>query len=248
MGCTVNSEKQRYTVFQSPADLNRYLAAKIKLLADDAVSNGTPAFIAVSGGSTPVELFRLLASPAYHDFPWQGLRIFWVDERGVPPSSPESNYGVFRSILTPSLLPEEYLFRMEGELHAPEAAQRYEQKINELLLPVKGEPVFDLILLGMGEDGHTASIFPDRMDLLHDTRLCASAAHPSSSQPRITMTGTLISRAKNICIAAIGEKKAQLVSDCLTDANAALVYPAATLGSMTNSHWLIDLAAAQHLL
>lgn len=137
---------------------------------------------------------------------------------------------------------------MEGELPAPEAAQRYEQKINETLIQVKGETVFDLILLGMGEDGHTASIFPDRMDLLHDARLCAAAAHPVSSQPRITMTGTLMSQAENICIAVTSEKKAQLVTDCLTDANAASVYPAAAIGSMTNSHWLIDLAAAQHLL
>jgi len=248
MDYIVSSENHRYTVFQSSADLNKYLATKIRLLAVSAASNGTPAFIALSGGSTPVGLFQLLSSSAFQDIPWQGLRIFWVDERGVPPSSPESNYGVFRSILTPTLLPEEYLFRMEGELPAPEAALRYEQRINEILVPVKGEPVFDLILLGMGEDGHTASIFPDRMDLLQDSRLCAPSVHPVTAQPRITMTGTLIGRAESICIAVTGSNKAPLVSDCITDAAAASVYPAAAIGSSKSSHWLIDRAAAQNLL
>ena len=132
---------------------------------EQAVASRGIARIAISGGSTPKATFKLLADPAQPflaTVPWDKLQLFWVDERCVPPDNPESNYGVCRELLLTKVpIPAANVFRMEGELDPEEAASRYESTLrNVMKLEGAESPAFDLVVLGMGPDGHTASLFP----------------------------------------------------------------------------------------
>ena len=131
----------------------------------EAVQRRGIARVAVSGGSTPQAAFQLLADPAQafvNTIPWDKVQLYWVDERCVPPDHPESNYGVCKRLLLDHIaLPSGNVHRMEGELDPEEAASRYESTLrNSMKLEGAESPAFDLLLLGMGDDGHTASLFP----------------------------------------------------------------------------------------
>ncbi len=152
-------------VSSTPAELAAAAAALFTQTAIAAATARGTARIAISGGSTPTAMFALLADPAQpylNHIPWAKLQLFWVDERCVPPGDPESNYGVAKAVMLDKLpLPAENIHRMEGELDPEEAASRYESEIrNTFKLEGAETPTFDLILLGIGPDGHTASLFP----------------------------------------------------------------------------------------
>lgn len=167
-----------------------------------------PFNLAISGGSSPERLFKLW-SGRYRDLIlWNKVSLFWVDERCVPPDDPESNYGNAKSLFLDNVsIPSEQIYRIEAEGDVNDAAGRY-SKLVKSILPLKdGFPVFDLIILGIGDDGHTASIFPGQDNLLNSPLAYSPSLNPYSGQGRVTMTGGTIKAASNVLFYLKGESK-----------------------------------------
>lgn len=199
--------------------------------------------LAVSGGSTPKLLFRMMADESFSaDMRWEALRIFWVDERCVEPTHEESNFGMtYDSLLQHVKIPSENIFRMKGEDIPDNEAIRYADMLRHVLPAKEGYPVFDLILLGMGDDGHTASIFPDNMALLESEKTVAVATHPQSRQKRITLTGPTLRNAVRILFLVTGTGKANIAREILSQTQEAKKYPAAYIGTTAGiSEWYMD--------
>lgn len=184
--------------------------------------------LAVSGGSTPKLLFEIMASDAYREqINWNNLRLYWVDERCVPPTDEQSNYGMTAKALGLDSLPlkREHIFRIEGERQPEEEAKRYTNVVEEHLgTGLYGLPQFDLILLGIGDDGHTSSIFPHQMHWLEEFTPYVVAQHPGG-QNRICLTGQTILEAKQVVFHAVGSAKAKLLKQICDNAPEAAAYP-----------------------
>jgi 6-phosphogluconolactonase len=188
---------------------------------EQAVASRGVARVAISGGSTPNATFKLLSDPAQPflaTVPWDKLQLFWVDERCVPPTHPESNYGVCRELLLTKVpIPEANVFRMEGELDPEEAASRYESTLrNVMKLEGAESPAFDLVVLGMGPDGHTASLFPHTAALNEMGRLVVANHVPQKDTWRITLTWPVINQGREVGFEVEGPGKADIVAEVLT--------------------------------
>jgi len=210
-----------YKVWPSAAEMALASAELFaKKVEQAAVSRGV-ARIALSGGSTPQATFKLLADPAQPflaTVPWDKLQLFWVDERCVPPNHPESNYGVCRDLLLAKVpIPEANVFRMEGELDPEEAASRYESTLrNVMKLEGAESPAFDLVALGMGPDGHTASLFPHTDALNEMGRLVVANHVPQKETWRITLTWPVINHAAEVAFEVEGPAKTDILAEVLT--------------------------------
>jgi len=238
-------------LFDNVAEVARGVADLITEKALQSQGAGKYLNIAVSGGSTPVVLFQLLSTEEYRTaLPWTSIRLFWVDERCVDPTHPESNYGTtYDSLLQHALLPAENIFRMKGEEIPVNEASRYHGLLHELLPVRNGVPVFDLILLGMGDDGHTASIFPNQLHLLHSTKAVEVATHPVSGQKRITLTGPVLCEASQLVFMITGAGKAAIVATIIGKSEEAKKYPASYVHDSTGkTEFYLDKAAAANLI
>ena len=178
--------------------------AVAELIRERAVSKkqlGQVLNLAVSGGSTPKLLFGLLAEEDFRkSIPWEIVRLFWVDERCVEPIHSESNFGMtYDALLQYAFIPGENIFRMKGEDIPQNEKVRYAGILRKELPVKNGFPVFDLVLLGLGDDGHTASIFPDNLALFESDNTVEVAVHPATKQKRITLTGKPLIRPKPLC-------------------------------------------------
>ena len=201
--------------------------------------------IALSGGSTPKVLFQILATQYAEAMPWEKIHFFWGDERCVPPDDAESNYKMTKELLLdPVHFPAAQVHRVQGEI-APEAAARaYEQVIAQVVPQQDGWPIFDLMILGMGSDGHTASIFPHQMELLNSDTVCAVATHPDSGQTRVTLTGKAINRSRQICFLVTGSSKQEKVYEIFQQTGHYQDYPAAHIKALDGQlSWNLDEAA-----
>jgi len=204
--------------------------------------------IAFSGGSTPAAFFDCLA--AQQGTPdkqtdWSRIHLWWVDERCVPHSHPESNVGMTQHHLLQYLPKNGLQVHPIHEGPPRQESARYENEIREITHTPRGIPEFDWIFLGMGEDGHTASIFPDRPDLLDCEALCAQAAHPVTQQMRITMTGRLILAARRLSFLVTGAGKAPVIRMIFENDPAAHNFPAFYIARNRDQiDWYLDQAAA----
>jgi 6-phosphogluconolactonase len=207
-----------------------------------------PLNVALSGGSTPKLLFTILATEYKELMPWSTLRLFWVDERCVPPEHEESNFGMtYTSLLKAVSIPEINIFRMQGEDDPFLEANRYQDLLSRTLPISNGFPQFDVILLGMGDDGHTASIFPNDMSLLTSSRAVAVGVHPLTGQQRITLTGPTICQALQVVFLVTGENKAKLLSQIFSKETVSELYPAAHVHSVHGvAEFYLDQAAVLH--
>ncbi len=205
--------------------------------------------IALSGGSTPKKLFKVLAKKHRETIPWDKVHFWWGDERCVSPESEESNYKMAKDYLFSKIsVPERNIHRIKGEIQPEEEAIRYAAEIRNNLKSKNGIPVFDIILLGLGEDGHTASIFPDQLNLFHEEKLCAVASHPETGQKRITLTGRILNNAKRIYFLVTGESKADRISEIMSNDEAAKKLPAYHVEPVTGVLvWFIDEPAASKI-
>jgi 6-phosphogluconolactonase len=190
-------------------------------VAEAAVAARGRARIAISGGSTPKAAFKLLADPAQpwiERMPWQKLELFWVDERCVPPDHPDSNYRMTREALLDYVpLPPGQVHRMEGELEPDAAAARYESLLrNSFRLEGAETPRFDLIALGMGPDGHTASLFPHSAALSEISRLVVANHVENKDAWRVTLTWPVINQGASVFFLIGGADKAQVLSEVFT--------------------------------
>jgi 6-phosphogluconolactonase len=204
--------------------------------------------VALSGGSTPKKIFEYISSHDAGLINWNKVRFFWGDERCVPPDDNESNYKMARLSLFESLnIPEENIFRIFGEAEPANEAIRYSKIISQNVSVDNKLPRFDLMILGLGEDGHTASIFPGNTGMFYSSNYCEVATHPQSGQKRITLTGPIINNSKNIVFMVTGSGKAKMVANIVQDKEengfpASLVKP--VNGKLT---WLLDADAAELL-
>lgn len=206
--------------------------------------------IALSGGSTPTLLFRHLAEQYRDRIDWSKVHFFWGDERCVPPDDAESNYGTARELLLQYIaIPAGNIHRIRGEAEPAEEARRYEAEIREFVPNAGNLPAFDLVLLGMGSDGHTASIFPDQMELLEADSLCSVARHPETGQQRITLTGPVINNARQVAFLVTGAGKAEKVEEVIKKKGAWKDYPAAHIDPERGDlYWFLDAEAARGVM
>ena len=218
----------------------------------DGISNleeGEYYSIALSGGSTPRAVFEYLAENYKEKIAWDRLIVFWGDERCVPPKSKESNYKMANeSLLHHVPIPEQNIYRILGENDPIEESKRYADLIIEKVGSQSSAVQFDLIMLGLGTDGHTASIFPDSQHLFASDELCAVVEHPESKQKRITITGKVINTAKSVVFLVTGDAKADKVSAIVEKQKGSEKFPASevkpTQGDLV---WLLDKKAASKL-
>ena len=216
---------QPVTVTYSIWSDSKAVAFAAAQLFSDAVTHAVTtrgvARVAISGGSTPKAMFALLADaaqPFAAPIPWAKLHLYWVDERCVPPTDDESNYKMTNEALLSKVpLPAGQIYRMEGELDPQEAANRYETVLrNSMKLEGAESPAFDLLLLGMGDDGHTASLFPHTAALEEITRMVVANHVPQKDTWRITLTFPVINQARQVCFLIEGAAKTKVLAEVLT--------------------------------
>lgn len=202
--------------------------------------------IALSGGSTPRAVFEYLSEHFSESIDWSRIKVFWGDERCVPPDDPESNYLMaLKSLLEKVAIPPDQVFRIQGEANPSAEAARYESLVIQQLSVEGQTPEFDLMMLGLGDDGHTASIFPNAIHLFDSTKLFGTALHPVSGQARITATGKLINNAKAIVFIVTGHAKADIVTQIIQHLPGSEHLPASlVLPCKEEVLWLLDQAAA----
>jgi 6-phosphogluconolactonase len=242
-----------YYVEPDAAALARRAAQYFVELAEKAAAARGLARVAISGGSTPKATFTLLADPAEPfraRMPWSELDVWWVDERCVPPDDPDSNYRMTREAMLDLVpLKPEQIHRMEGELEPEVAAARYESELrNSFRLEGAELPRFDVVQLGMGPDGHTASLFP-HTQALHELGRLAVANHVENKDAwRVTLTWPVVNRGSQVFFLIGGADKAQILKDVFTGARdperlpSQLIRPAGGILTM-----LLDRAAASLL-
>jgi len=235
--------------FKSIDELACSLAEKVIGLVMASVQEGHRFNIALSGGSTPRVLFEKMASVTEIPGWLEQVNFFWVDERCVPPEHHESNYRMTDETLFKHFsFSYANVYRMMGEEEPRAEADRYEALLRSQLPVREGLPCFDLVLLGMGTDGHTASIFPDQMQLMHSGRLCEVARHPETGQQRITLTGPVINHADKVFFMITGENKASVLVSILGDGIDRENFPAAHIKPVHGELvWYVDKEAARFL-
>lgn len=205
--------------------------------------------IALSGGSTPTIVFDLLAQNYGSRINWGKVHLYWGDERCVPPSNPASNYKMTKDHLLSKIdIPEENVHRIQGEEIPFMEADRYGKLLQEKLPEAYGIPQFDLVILGMGDDGHTASIFPHEINLWDSDEFCEVGTHPGNRQNRITLTGKLINNAKAVVFLVTGSNKASKVDHILNKKDGYEQYPASLVEPKKGKlYWFLDRDAASGL-
>lgn len=239
--------KNKLHIFKTPEEVaNEFADQMINWIQQ---YSGKSFHLAFSGGKTPDLLFSVLAEKYGDSELWQKVHFWWVDERMVTPEHPESNFGVAQQLLFRKVnIPEQNIHRIKGENDPEQEALSYSRQIRENLPHESNWPVFDLILLGMGDDGHTASIFPDQMNLLNSVQICEVAVHPQSGQKRVTLTGKVINNARKICFLVTGENKAQRLYEIFSDPGKAAFLPAAHIHPESgNLIWVMDVIASKLL-
>lgn len=199
--------------------------------------------IALSGGSTPKEIYQRLTSTPYKDLiDWKKILLFWGDERSVPPTDPDSNFHMAMDAGFGKMpIPKENIFRMHAEDNIEQQALTYEDTIKKKL---KGQP-FDLMMLGMGEDGHTASLFPNTKALAITDHLVVANHVPQKNTWRMTLTYPCINSARHIAIYVLGSTKKYTVEQVLLGPGE---YPIQNIGTNENKAlWILDDGAAEIL-
>jgi 6-phosphogluconolactonase len=200
-------------VFSSAGDLFHAAAYKVIEILSKCLDQKPWCATALSGGSTPKRLYELLAQGEGGNIDWSRVRVFFSDERNVPPIDVESNYRMAKeSLFASGLVPEKNIHRIQGELSADVAAQQYEQEIKNVL---GDDARFDLVLLGLGADGHTASLFPGSPALSESSKLVVANRVERLKADRITFTYPLLNRAASVVFLASGSDKAKIIRSVL---------------------------------
>lgn len=205
--------------------------------------------VALSGGSTPLHIFDNLAKYSKEMVDWSKIRFFWGDERCVPPDHEESNYKMTKEHLLDHIpVPAENIFRIQGENDPEKEARRYSELVSSLLPHENNRPVFDLVMLGIGDDGHTASIFPPDIALFDHEELFIATKNPYSGQNRISATGQVINYARRTIFVATGEAKAAVIAKIIGKKEGSELYPASKVEPLNGTcEYALDHAAASLL-
>jgi len=246
--CVEMNNSERH-VFSDPETLSAAAANYFSETATDAVRARGRFLVALSGGGTPQMLYQLLSEePFLSAVPWQQIHFFWGDERLVPPQNEGSNYRqVFQTLLSKAMVPSANIHRIQGELSPAEATLQYQTELSRFAASGLKWPKFDLILLGLGSDGHTASLFPGPIPAAHARLPVAAVTADYGGRPaqRITLTPLVFNQARRILFLVAGESKRQALQmvtqgpEELEQWPAQRIRPAAGMVS-----WYVDAAAA----
>ena len=246
----------RLTVAEDEVELARLAAERITQLIEHAVAANDRAFVSLAGGNTPRRLYSNLADarqPWRDRIPWTQLHLFWGDERHVPPNHPDSNYGMAKAALLDQVpIPADHIHRIRGELpDARDAATEYDSVVSgfsrtaDRVSAFRRTHLFDLMLLGLGEDAHIASIFPgsELLDRENDRRVAAVWA-PHLNAWRITLTPDIVLDSQSIVVLAAGGRKVKAAQAALNEPSDVKKYPAQLLRSAGDRvEWFLDRAA-----
>jgi 6-phosphogluconolactonase len=236
-------------IFDDPSELTRAAAGEIVSATQKAVDERGRFTWALGGGSTPRALYRLLASDPYRErMPWSAIHFFWGDERHVPPDHPDSNFRMAREAMLDAVpVPPENIHRVRAEEpDAQRAAAEYEAALRSFFAPASGDfPRFDLILLGLGKEGHTASLFPESEVLHERERLVAAPWVEAQKTFRITLTPPVLNHARRAMFLVSGEEKAEALRAVLEGPREPERYPAQIVEG--NRLWMVDRSAARLL-
>lgn len=236
-------------IFPTQESLAESLADHICETINNQAVNNAYFTIALSGGKTPDLLFSVLGKKYNDENLWKNVRFFWVDERCVPPDDEESNFRKANDLFFGKTgIEKGKIFRIRGENDPVPEAERYSEVISENTTHKRGLPSFSLILLGLGEDGHTASIFPGKEILFRSGRICDVAVHPVTGQKRITLTGPVLNNAENVFFLASGINKAIMVKKILKGGESETRLPASYVNPLDGKLiWYLDTEAASLL-
>ena len=244
---TMRTGHSNILICQDDKAASREAAERFVCTAIRAVAERGTFLVAVSGGSSSKGLYELLSSRGYSELvPWTHTELFFADERCVPPESEESNYRmVHRLLLSTVPIPESNVHRFHGEDPPELAANAYEQEIHSVM---GDSPCFDLIVLGMGADTHTASLFPFSPALKESGRHAVASYVETLGAYRLTLTVPLINHAESVIVLALGEAKATALA---TAVNGPIDTDAHPIQSIHPTHgrllWIVDQAAASRL-
>ena len=235
-------------VFSSTETMAGYFADMLKNAVNSTPANGFVS-LALSGGSTPRGVYSYLASMEEGQVDWNRVRVFWGDERCVGPASEESNYKMVRDTLLRRVdIPESNIFRIRGEEDPLKEASRYSGVVSREVPEENNLPRFDIVMLGLGEDGHTLSIFPDSSKLYNSERLFEAAVNPYSGQQRITGTGRLTEGAKMAVFLVTGGSKSEMAAKIIRRVGDWQKFPASLVSPINGRViWLLDSEAARKL-
>ncbi|MBD0320360.1 MAG: 6-phosphogluconolactonase [Gemmatimonadetes bacterium] len=234
----------RIITFASAAEAARAAAGRFAEMARAAVAERGRFSVALSGGTTPRLAYSLLADDP--GIPWEGVHLFWGDERCVPPGHVRSNFGMAdRAFVSRVPIPPANVHRMRGELPPDEGARAYEAELEEFFGP--GVPRFDLVHLGVGPDGHTCSLFPFDPLLLERGHSVVTALYRPLGEPRITFTMPVVNAAAQVEMLAPGADKAEVVWKVLEGPRDPMRLPAQAVRPEGEMVWLLDEAAAARI-
>jgi 6-phosphogluconolactonase len=229
-------------IYASPLELAEKFAEDMTSMIAESIKNAVPFTIALSGGTTPELLFKVLSENFAESVLWKFVHFFWGDERCVPPDNDESNYGMaWRKFLSRIEIPSGNIHRIRGEDDPENEASRYSIEILSSVRKRDRLPLFDLVILGLGEDGHTASIFPGHSELFDSDKICEVALHPVTGQKRITLTGRVINNADNVTFLVTGKTKAEIVEKMFKKDSSVINFPASFIVPVYGKlNWYID--------
>ncbi|HEY0515169.1 MAG TPA: 6-phosphogluconolactonase [Thermoanaerobaculia bacterium] len=240
------AELREVRIFDDVPALMRAAADEIALAAERAVAERGRFTWALAGGSTPRALYSLLAGDAYRDrMPWSAIHFFWGDERHVPPDHPDSNFRMAREAMLDAVpVPPGNVHRVPAEEpDAQRAAAAYESTLRAFFQVAVGEwPGFDLVLLGLGPEGHTASLFPGSPAIAERQRLVLAPWVEAQHTFRVTLTPPVLNHARRAMFLVSGEEKAAALRAVLEGAREPARYPAQIVEG--NVLWMVDRAAA----
>jgi 6-phosphogluconolactonase len=236
-------------IFPSPHELAMKFAEEMVCMIKESANKKKIFTVALSGGSTPELLFTILSENFARSVSWKNVHIFWGDERCVPSDNAESNFGMaWRKFLSKIEIPSLNIHRIHGEDDPEKEASRYSEEISLHTGKRDGMPLFDLVLLGLGEDGHTASIFPGHPELFYSDKICEVTIHPVTKQKRISLTGKVINNAEAVTFLVTGKKKEKIVKNIFKKDPSASNYPASYIVPVYGRlDWFIDKEAGKLL-
>lgn len=242
---TVSTEVKIYSTAKKA-----YKALAKEIYKTTKISSQKRIDIALSGGNSPIQLFKKIKKKYAELISWDRVHFWWGDERCVPQNDDQSNYKWANEFLLSGIpIPDKNIHRIKGENIPAKEAILYANEIKKNLNHRGEIPVFDIVILGLGEDGHTASIFPNQLDLFKTNDVCAVSKHPETGQTRITLTGKVINNASRIFFLVTGENKAGRISEIMDDDEKAELLPAYHVVPENGSLiWFLDEEAASKII
>ena len=241
--------KPKLRIFDDLEKLSVHAAKLFSEQAARSILERDQFLVALNGGGTPTRLFQLLATDFHDKVEWAKVQVFWGDERCVPPNDPGSSYGQARELLLSRVpIPESNIHHIKGEFTPVEASKEYSLLLKEHASPARDWPRFDLVYLGMGEDGHTASLFPGSPVHIMEAVLPVTAHYQDRPANRVTLTQLVFNSAHMVVLMATGEKKASTLAEVLSDRYNPELYPAQRIDPKDGELiWLVDKDAAGNL-